>query len=106
MQCPTNKNKLTQNEREMRSRKGYSSCKLLEELYDCVRGDSENWTHDEVVEHLNKELDELDLLRNKQDIFRARPEARQEVLCSDSSPCEYQTNKKGEPLDHDNIFND
>ena len=26
------------------------------------------------------------------------------VLCSDSSPCEYQTNKDGEPIDHDNIF--
>ena len=27
-----------------------------------------------------------------------------DVFCSDSSPCEYQTDEDGEPIDHDNIF--
>jgi hypothetical protein len=35
-------------------------------------------------------------------IFRDEVDGEDIILCSDSSPCEYQTNGDGEPIDDDN----
>lgn len=35
-------------------------------------------------------------------IFRDEVDGEDIILCSDSSPCEYQTNGDGEPIDNDN----